>query len=92
MILKIFTVYDSKIGAYLPPIYLQSTGHAMRQFEDSVNEEGHAFNKHPADYTIFELGSFDDSNSQFTLLDAKVPLATAVECLTLPDNLKIQAE
>ncbi len=60
MILKIFTIYDVKAGAYLPPFYLPQEGMATRTFQDCVNDENHAFSKNPGDYTLMSLGQFDD--------------------------------
>lgn len=91
MKLKMFTVFDSKAEAYLPPFYMQSTGQALRSFEDTCNDETHAFHKHPADYTLFELGVWDDENCQFSLHDANVNLGNAIEhvaALNVEDTLK----
>ena len=65
MIHRIFTVYDEKAEAYLPPFYFQAVGQAIRAFSDSANDPNHQFNKHPSDYTIFELGHFDDQDAKF---------------------------
>lgn len=81
---KLFTVYDKKAEAYLPPFNMQSTGQAMRTFEDTVNDEDHAFNKHPEDYALFELGTFDDQRAIFKIHDTPIPLSNAHE-------IKIQA-
>ncbi len=62
MLLQAFTVFDSKTEAYLKPFFCLSIGEAIRTFTDAVNEPGSPFNRHPADYTLFGIGSFDDSN------------------------------
>lgn len=59
---EIFTVYDQKAKAYLPPFILPEIGMAVRVFKDCVNSDKHQFSKHPEDYTLFNLGQFDDSN------------------------------
>jgi len=58
---RIFSIFDVKAQAYLPPFCLAETGMALRAFSDCVNSRDHQFGKHPGDYTLFELGSFDDS-------------------------------
>jgi hypothetical protein len=63
MIHKIFTVYDQKAAAYLPPFYMHRTEMALRVFSDCINSNDHQFGKHPADYSIFELGTFDDEKA-----------------------------
>lgn len=87
MILKKFTVYDSKAEAYLTPFYTPSTGLAIRSFGVAANQEGHDFYKFGADFTLFELGEFDDKTALETPLAAPINLGTAItfiEQLPLP--------
>lgn len=79
MTLKVFTVYDSKADAYLPPMFLPTKGLAIRSFSDAANSEGHNFHKYAGDFTLFEIGEYDDSNAMVTLLESKVNLGTALE-------------
>lgn len=79
MISKIFSVFDSKAEAYLPPMFVQSRGVAIRMFSSAVADEKHDFFRYPADYTLFELGQFDDSNAQFILHSTPVSLGLASE-------------
>lgn len=84
---KIFTVYDSKAEAYLPPFYTQATGLALRSFEAAANKPDHDFCKYPADYTLFELGTFDEQTANFTFLPAMLNLGIALQFQNhLPDN------
>lgn len=64
--LKIFTVYDSKAEAYMQPFFCQSTGVAVRMFEQAANDPNHSFCKWPGDYTLFELGEWDEHSAMFT--------------------------
>ncbi len=66
MILKLFSVYDEKAKAYLPPFALPEKGMAVRTFGDCVNDKNHAFGQHPEDYTLFEVGSYDDTKGKIT--------------------------
>lgn len=61
MILKVFAVRDTKACAFLQPFFSNSVGSALRAFGDAVNEKGSPFNKHPEDYLIYHIGSYDDS-------------------------------
>lgn len=69
---RIFSVYDNKAKAYLPPFIMPEQGQAVRVFADCVNSKDHQFNKHPSDYTLFELGMFDDNKGKIA---ATAPLA-----------------
>ncbi len=66
MKLEIFSVFDSKAQAFLPPFFLPMLGQATRVFQNAANDEGHAFGKNPSDYTLFHLGSFDDETAKIT--------------------------
>jgi hypothetical protein len=68
MLQKVFTIYDAKAEAYLPPFYMKTTGEAERAVTMHVNEQDHNFNKFAEDFTLFELGEFDNENGQFNLL------------------------
>jgi hypothetical protein len=61
MIKQMFTVYDEKSEAYLQPFFLDTTGQALRAISDCLIDDNHQFARHPADYTLFQLGTYDDS-------------------------------
>lgn len=67
MIYKIFSVYDAKAQAYLPPFILPRVEQAQRTFMQCVMSEDHQFGAFPEDYTLFELGNFDDEMGQITV-------------------------
>ncbi len=60
----VFSINDSKAGAFFPPFFFHSEGMAKRAFSDSVNDVEHAIGRHPADYTLFRLGVFDDNSGK----------------------------
>lgn len=68
---KMFSVYDQAAHAYLPPFILHSDALAARIFGDCVNASDHQFAKHPGDYALYRIGSFDDAACK---LEAEVPI------------------
>ncbi len=78
MKLKVFSVFDSKAEAFIQPFYSQTTGTAVRSFEQALQNEDHEFRKFAADYTLFELGEFDQQTGSFTELPAKINLGLAL--------------
>lgn len=76
---RVYSVYDSKAEAYLPPMFLQARGVALRMFSAAIADEKHDFCKFAADYTLFELGEFNDSDACFTLHPSPVSLGNALE-------------
>lgn len=83
MIFDIFSVYDEKLEAFLPPFVLVNERMAKRVFADCVNSESHAFGKNPHDYTLFRLGQFDDSDGQLLVERTKHSLGNGVEFRSL---------
>lgn len=79
MIHKMFTIHDLKARAYLPPFFLPEEGMAKRTFADCVNSDSHQFSMHPEDYTLFMLGTWDDSTSQAQLNNAAISLGNGIE-------------
>ena len=79
MILQIFSIYDTKAESFNPPVYLTSPGLAIRSFSDSVQNPESQFAQHPEDYTLFQIGSWDDQTSKFELLSTPKSLHVAIE-------------
>lgn len=61
MMMKVVAVFDIKAKAYMQPWFAGNVGSAMRAFGDEVSKEGSPLGRHPEDYQLFELGSYDDS-------------------------------
>ena len=85
MNLEIFAVYDQKAQAYLPPFFVPTTGMGQRMFANCIQEEGHPFNLNPSDYTLYHIGSFEDSTAELTPRDRTV-LQTGLEVAATLDN------
>ncbi len=75
----IFTVYDDKAEAYLSPFFLNSIGEAIRAFSELANDENHAFCKYPADFTLFEIGVFDNCSCSIESLPTPHAIGKAIE-------------
>jgi hypothetical protein len=73
VILKAFAVYDTKAQCYAPPFFMASVGSAVRAFGDLANDRQSTINKHPEDYILYEIGTFDDNKGQ---LVAKLPVVS----------------
>lgn len=73
-----FTVHDAKAETFMAPFFVPSKGLAIRAFEDAINSNSHHFGEHPADYTLFSLGSFDTDQGEFSLTD-RISIGNGVE-------------
>lgn len=88
MILVIYSVYDSKVGAYLQPFFMRSRGEASRAFTEAVADSNSPFCKHPDDFVLFELGTFDDSTGLFDMFSAPCSLGTALQFRVASNDIK----
>ena len=79
---QVFTVYDTKSQAYLQPFFLQTEGQAIRAIADCVNDPEHQFARHPGDYTLFALGTFNDEIAKFNVHETPRALHVLVELVT----------
>lgn len=77
--MKLFlgTIYDSAAESYSPPFTFVTKSKAIQYFSDMVNSDKGDLAAHPQDNTLFELGSYETSDSTFSLL----PAPTRVICL-----------
>lgn len=67
MIKAVCSVRDSAAELYSPPMFVPSTGVAVRAFTDEVRREdpNNQLHKHPQDFVLFEVASFDDETGVF---------------------------
>lgn len=63
-------VLDTKVGAYAPPFFVRSKAEAIRSFLDACKDPQVSISKHPEDYRLFLVGSFDDLTGH---LDPSLP-------------------
>jgi hypothetical protein len=75
----IYSVYDSKAEAYLPPFFLPTKAAALRAFGDAAVDPKHQFAAHPEDYTLFELGTYEETTGSITPHEAKIGLGSALD-------------
>jgi len=80
-IYQLFSVYDSKSEVFCQPLFHRARGEAIRAFSDAVNEKGHNFNKYPADFTLFFIGTYNDSTGIISPEKTPVSIGIAQEFL-----------
>lgn len=71
MKLNICSVKDRAADAFGRPMFVASTGVAIRSFSDELNRsdaDNQLFN-HPDDFDLYEFGVFDDNTGLFDLYD-----------------------
>lgn len=80
MLHSIFTVYDEASDAYLQPFFMATQAAAVRAISELANDPNHQFCKHAKDFTLFEIGQFNDANAH---IDTYKTSKAIVKCLEL---------
>lgn len=81
MILELFSIFDSKASAFVTPIFSPTIQTAMRDFETACNDTNSGFNRHPGDYTLMHLGTFNQHTGKISLLATPANLGLALTFL-----------
>jgi len=76
---QVFSVFDSKVGAYANPFMVRTRGEAIRSFEDACRDEKLPFRAHPTDYRVFYLAEFDDNSGLYYPVSPPEPVIGADE-------------
>lgn len=79
MILKAFSVYDDAAQAYGQPFFAPALGLAIRMFTDLVNDPKSSPSQYPDQFTLFELGDFDDATGVLERLPTPRSMGKAIE-------------
>lgn len=80
MILEAYSIFDHAAKAFNQPFFVQTKGVAIRTFQGTVNApENNTVNQNPEQFTLFKLGTYDDSNGAMVPLDTPEPIIKAVE-------------
>ncbi len=59
-----YSIFDSAVGAYMRPMFMQSDGQALRMFIDEVERPESEIGRHPEDFALFRIGAFDDNEGE----------------------------
>lgn len=86
MVIKLFSVFDSKVSGFGNPFPDQIEASAIRNFSDAVNDTSNPNNmwaKHPEDFSLFQVGEFDTLTGELiSSLPKNLLTASAVRSMT----------
>lgn len=71
MILNAYAIFDTASKLFAQPLFLVSDGVAQRVFSDEVNrsESNNQLYKHPDDFLLYRIGTYDDSTGKLSPLE-----------------------
>lgn len=59
-----FSIFDTKMEHFGVPFFMPTRSAAIRAFNDLADDRNSNISKHRMDYTLFELGEFDDLSGE----------------------------
>jgi hypothetical protein len=59
---KVFSIFDTKVSTFGQPFFSQSDGAAVRMVVDAASDAGTMLFKHPTDFVLYRLGTFDEDS------------------------------
>lgn len=91
MILKLFSIYDSKAENFNQPFAMSAAGQAIRWFEELSQDTNSTISRFPNDFVLYEIGTFDNSTGNIVNLDPKINLGLATQ-FQKPKNMPLFQE
>jgi hypothetical protein len=82
----VYAIFDSKVGVYAQPFFMRTRGEAIRAFETLANDRNSQLNKYPGDFSLFELGEYEDEEGTFKNRTAGLNLGLAQAYISNHNN------
>ena len=61
---SVCSIFDAKAEAFGTPIFVKANGLAIREFQKLVNGQDPNFSSFPEDFTLYQIGEFDEKSSE----------------------------
>lgn len=90
MILKAFSLMDSKVQAFHAPFFMSHVGHAIRACAELAMDRNTTVGRHPADFILYEVGTFDDQTGVLRNLELVVNHGPVLTFITPQPELPMQ--
>lgn len=78
-VVSVFSVFDAKARTFSPPHLFTAKGIALRTFSDMVTDEKTTISKHPIDFYLYYLGTFNETSGLFVSVGAPVQVAHGLD-------------
>lgn len=62
MLMKVFSIFDEKAKCFGPLWPMKHNGEALREFSDITADKNGRIGKHPEDFKLYSLGTYDDNS------------------------------
>lgn len=59
-------LYDRAVQAHAPIMTVNTRGEAIRSFKDAVNDPQSPLYKHPTDYELYQIGTYNEETGEIS--------------------------
>lgn len=73
----VMSAFDKKAAVYLTPFFVAHVNVGIRAFANVANDVQSGIGRNPEDFSLWELGTFDDESGQFELYQQPSHVAEA---------------
>lgn len=87
MILRSYSVYDNKALQYHPPFFASTDGAAVRMIRDLVADPNSSVGRHPGDYVLYCVGTWDDQKGAFAPFAPLLHVMDAIALVKIDQQL-----
>lgn len=88
MRLVMFSFLDGKTGFYSTPFFMAHVGQAVRAAIDLAEDTSTTIARHPADFSLVQLGEWDDQSGQYQPLGNPTVIGTVLSLM--PPKRQVQ--
>lgn len=76
--MRVYSIYDTKAEYYSNPVFIRTDAEARRNFEAVANDTAGEIGKHPEDFILYRIGTWDPENGNIKP-EAGTCIAKAIE-------------
>lgn len=84
MLLQAYSILDLKTGAFNVPFFMSHEAMAVRACVDLAQDATTTVGRHPADFTLYWIGSFDDQTGYLDPMTKPQAVSTILALLPSP--------
>lgn len=90
MLLKIYSIRDTKGEIYNTPFYQRTHGEAERNFKTVASDLKSTISQFPEDYDLYYLGEYDDQTGKIKSLDTPQHITKAINVIDKRPDYKYE--
>jgi len=82
VILRLYSVYDKKALLFGQPNFMLNDQVAIRSFTDGVKDTGSTIGKHPEDYALYHIATYNEVNGSIKPEDPPAMIGDGITFVT----------